>query len=205
MQAIRNEAQGRCSTAPYHSTPARAIRSGVLVREKGNMNTPLIKQLFLSKRLFQLTLVLSLALASAQYAQAQHVMTINSNSDVELETLPTDDEVLESAPTELMLRFSTYVRLVKLTMLDAEENFVNIGFVYNPDVSRVFFLDLPPLPAAKYYTVEWAAIDPANLVARGSFSFSFGPDAEPPSTLFPEEEELAPVIVPDYRLIDQNF
>ena len=159
-----------------------------------------MKTLFL-----RLTLTLMLALLGTQYVQAQHVMTINNNSDVELESSPEDDEVLELAPTELMLRFSTYVRLVKLTMTDPEEQFVNIGFIYNPDVSRVFFLDLPKLEQKDYYTVEWAAIDPENLVARGTFRFSFGPGAAPASTLLPEEEELLPVIVPDYRLIDQNF
>lgn len=157
----------------------------------------------------RMTLAFALAFALSfigiQYAQAQHVMTINNNSDVELESSPEDDEVLESAPKELMMRFSTYVRLVKLTMTDPEEQFVNIGFIYNPDVSRVFFLDLPELEQKDYYTVEWAAIDPENLVARGTFRFSFGPGAAPASTLLPEEEELLPVIVPDYRLIDQGF
>lgn len=159
----------------------------------------------LAKGLLRLTFALCLAFSGAQYVQAQHVMTINNNSDVEIETLPEDDEVLESAPKELMLRFSTYVRLVKLTMRDPDEKLVNIGFIYSPDVSRVFFLDLPDLAPAKYYTVEWAGIDPENLVARGTFSFSFGPDAKPASTLIPVEEELDPVITPDYRLIDQNF
>lgn len=169
------------------------------------MNSPLRTNSLLAKCLLRSTFALCLAFGSAQYAQAQHVMTINSNSDVELESSPVDDEVFESAPKELMLRFSTYVRLVKLTMKDPEEKLVNIGFLYNPDVSRVFFLDLPEIPVTKYYTVEWTAIDPSNLVARGSFSFSFGPDAAPASTLIPVEEELLPVIVPDYRLIDQNF
>ncbi len=153
----------------------------------------------------RLLCALLLAGAFIPSAFAQHVMTINSNSDVEIETSPADDEVMESAPQELMLRFSTYVRLVKLTMTNPEGDFINIGFTYSPDVSRVFFLDLGDLPAAAYYTVEWAAIDPLNLVARGSFSFSFGPGAKPASELIPKEEELEPVIVPDYRLIDQNF
>lgn len=156
-------------------------------------------------RLVRTLLMLAIALSVAPLAQAQHVMVLNSNSSVELESQPEDDEVLETAPQELMLRFSTYVRLVKLTMKDPDEKLVNIGFIYSSDVSRVFFLDMPELPPAPYYTVEWAAIDPENLMARGSFSFSFGPDAAPPSTLIPEEEILEPVIVPDYRLIDQNF
>ncbi len=136
---------------------------------------------------------------------AQHVMTINSNSDVVTETAPVDNAVLAEAPADLMMRFSTYVRLVKLVLKAPGNTPVDIGFRYNPDASRVFFWDLPPLPAADYYTVEWAAIDPVNFVARGSFSFSFGPDARPPSELIPQEEELAPVIVPDFRLIDQGF
>jgi methionine-rich copper-binding protein CopC len=169
------------------------------------MNTSLHTNTPLANGLLQFAFALCLALSGAQYAQAQHVMTINSNSDVELESSPVDDEVLESSPQELMLRFSTYVKLVKLTMKDPEDKFVNIGFIYNPDVSRVFFLDLPELPASPYYTVEWTAIDPSNLVARGSFNFSFGPDAAPPSTLIPEEEVLDPFMAPDYRLIDPNI
>ncbi len=146
-----------------------------------------------------------LILLLSPMASAQHVMTINSNSDVVTETAPIDNAVLAEAPTDLMMRFSTYVRLVKLVLKAPGNTPVDIGFRYNPDASRVFFWDLPPLPAADYYTVEWAAIDPVNFVARGSFSFSFGPDAKPPAELIPREEELAPVIVPDFRLIDQGF
>lgn len=139
------------------------------------------------------------------WTHAQHVMTINSNSDVVTETAPAEDEVLAEAPADLMMRFSTYVRLVKLSLKAPGDEPVDIGFRYDPDASRVFFWNLPPLPAADYYTVEWAAIDPSNFVARGSFSFSFGPNARPPSELIPEEEELAPVIVPDFRLIDRGL
>lgn len=169
------------------------------------MNKQVRTNASLARSILRFTFALCLAFSGAQYAQAQHIMTINSNSDVELESSPVDDEVLESSPKELMLRFSTYVKLVKLTMKNPEEEFVNIGFRYNPDASRVFFLDLPDLAEAAYYTIEWTAIDPSNLVARGSFSFSFGPDAAPPSTLIPVEEELDPFMAPDYRLIDQSF
>lgn len=145
------------------------------------------------------------ALLLAPLTHGQHVMTINSNSDVVTETAPAEDEVLAEAPADLMMRFSTYVRLVKLSLKAPGDEPVDIGFRYDPDASRVFFWNLPPLPAADYYTVEWAAIDPSNFVARGSFSFSFGPNARPPSELIPVEEELAPVIVPDFRLIDRGL
>jgi methionine-rich copper-binding protein CopC len=148
------------------------------------------------------TLLITLLAASSH---AQHVMTINSNSDVVTETAPVENEVLAEAPADLMMRFSTYVRLVKLSLKAPDNEAVDIGFRYDPDASRVFFWNLPPLPAADYYTVEWAAIDSSNFVARGSFSFSFGPNAKPPSELIPVEEELDPVIVPDFRLIDRGL
>jgi len=69
----------------------------------------------------------------------------------------------------------------------------------------VFFWDLLPLPQSDYYAVEWAAVDPDNQIARGSFSFAFGPDAKAPSELMPDVEVLDPVIVPDFRLIDQSL
>jgi methionine-rich copper-binding protein CopC len=139
------------------------------------------------------------------WANAQHVMTINSNRDVVTETAPVEDAVLAEAPADLMMRFSNYVRLVKLSLKAPGDEPVDIGFRYDPDVSRVFFWNLPPLPPADYYTVEWAAIDASNFVARGSFSFSFGPNARPPSELIPVEEELLPVIVPDFRLIERGL
>lgn len=135
---------------------------------------------------------------------AQHVMSLGANlSDVELEPSPGNDEVLASSPQDLMLRFSTYVKLVKLTLKGPDEKLVNIGFRYDPNLSRVFLWQLPELPAADYYTVEWSAIDTLNLIARGTFSFSFGPNAKPASELIPKEEILDHVMVPDFRLLDQ--
>jgi len=153
-----------------------------------------------------LTCVATLVLLMlAPWANAQHVMTINSNSEVVTETAPAEDEILADAPADLMIRFSNYVRLVKLSLKAPDNEPVDIGFRYDPDASRVFFWNLPPLPTAAYYTVEWAAIDASNFVARGSFSFSFGPNARPPSELIPVEEELLPVIVPDFRLIERGL
>src|SRR5690606_39799845 len=63
-------------------------------------------------------------------------------------------DVCSSDLEELMLRFSTYVRLVKLTLKAPDQDIVNIGFRYSPEASRVFFWELPELPDADYYTVE---------------------------------------------------
>lgn len=139
----------------------------------------------------------------APTAYGQHIMDGGASaSDVEMQSTPADDQVLPASPKDLMLRFSTYVRLVKLTLKAPDEDIVEIGFRYSPEASRVFFWELPDLPEADYYTVEWAAIDPANLVARGSFNFSFGSNALPPSQIIPEEEELEHVTVPDFRLLN---
>ncbi|MES3008647.1 MAG: copper resistance protein CopC [Pseudomonadota bacterium] len=159
----------------------------------------------IGSRLYALLVATMLWLAVApQNSFAQHVMgPLGSQSTVVLESSPADDEILPAAPADLMLRFSGYVRLMKLTLKAPGNEPVDIGFRYQPEASRVFFWNLPELPAADYYVVEWAVLDPSNLIARGSFGFSFGPDAQPASTLIPVEEVLNPVIVPDFRLIDQ--
>lgn len=150
-----------------------------------------------------LLLLASFMLAVAPAAFSQHIMGGGAGaSSVEMEPTPSDDQVLASSPEELMLRFSTYVRLVKLTLKAPDQDIVNIGFRYSPEASRVFFWELPELPDADYYTVEWAAIDPTNLVAKGTFNFAFGSDALPPSQVIPQEEELQHVTVPDFRLLN---
>ncbi len=152
---------------------------------------------------FLLAIFLSATLAP-QSSHAQHVMgPLGSQSDVVLESSPANDEILPSSPPDLMLRFSGYVRLMKLTLKAPGNEPIDIGFRYQAEASRVFFWNLPELPAADYYVVEWAVLDPSNLIARGSFGFSFGPNARPASELIPVEEVLNPVIVPDFRLIGQ--
>ncbi len=158
----------------------------------GNRVTGLMLAIFLSASL------------APQSSLAQHVMgPLGSQSDVVLESSPANDEILPSAPADLMLRFSGYVRLMKLTLKAPGNEPIDIGFRYQAEASRVFFWNLPELPAADYYVVEWAVLDPSNLIARGSFGFSFGPNARPASELIPVEEVLNPVIVPDFRLIGQ--
>lgn len=156
-----------------------------------------------SARLILATTIALLCLASTTVF-AQHVMDPNaSSSDVEMESSPANDEILPQSPQDFMLRFSTYVRLVKLSVKGPDGKFVNVNFRYRTDASRVFFWDIPTLPDADYYTVEWAAIDPRNLIARGTFSFSFGPNAQLASELIPEEEVFDHVVTPDYRIQDQ--
>ena len=104
-------------------------------------------------------------------------------------TLPADDAVLDLAPRELSLVFPDNVRLVKLTLRDDNRAWVDIDFRYNPRPRRDYVWKLPELPAAVYYTAEWAILSAGERLIRGSFSFAFGSGAQAPS-LIREAEEL---------------
>ena len=103
-------------------------------------------------------------------------------------TLPADDAVLELAPEALNLVFPDNVRLVKLTLRDEKSAWVDINFRYNPRPRRDYVWNLPELPAAVYYTAEWAILSDREQLIRGSFSFAFGPDALAPSVIREAEE-----------------
>ena len=49
---------------------------------------------------------------------------------------------------------------------------------------------MPVLSPAPYYTADWAILSANDRLIRGSFSFSFGPDAKLPSLVKAAEEEL---------------
>jgi len=99
------------------------------------------------------------------------------------ETEPMDDAVLTRAPAELMLHFPAAVRLVKLTLRNADLDWVDISFRYNPRPGNHFVWRLPPLDEAAYYTADWAILASNDELVRGSFSFAFGSGAEPPSVI----------------------
>ena len=102
---------------------------------------------------------------------------------IETETLPVDDSVLFEAPDELQLEFPYDVRLVKLTLRNELRDWVDIDFRYDPKIQEKFIWNIPELTAATYYTADWAILATNDRLIRGSFSFSFGPDAEAPSVI----------------------
>jgi methionine-rich copper-binding protein CopC len=115
--------------------------------------------------------------------QAQHSHGRRNTVELELQTEPYDDQVLELAPEILILRFTEYVSLVKLTLKVEDMEPIDIGFQFSTAFSRVFIQMIPELESAKYYTAEWAALTSENVVAYGSFLFSFGSDAKKPSSI----------------------
>jgi len=105
-------------------------------------------------------------------------------------TNPLNDAVLPVAPDQITFDFPQTVRLVKLILRNQEREWVDIGFRYDPSSDRNFALALPQLAASTYYIAEWAILAPNERLVKGSFSFSFGPGAEPPSRVKEAEELL---------------
>ncbi len=109
---------------------------------------------------------------------------------IETETSPLNDSVLSEAPDHLTLAFSYAVRLVKLTLQNQLRDWVDISFRYDPRTQKNFLWEIPELDAATYYTADWAVLGENDRLIRGSFSFSFGPDAEAPSVIKAAEAVL---------------
>lgn len=99
------------------------------------------------------------------------------------ESIPPDDAVLIDIPTHLDLHFGRQVRLVKLVLYDDQKDWVDISFRYNPRPADQFSWQIPMLAPADYYTADWAILGENEQLIRGSFSFTFGNDAEPPSVI----------------------
>ncbi len=117
-------------------------------------------------------------------------------------TTPDDDAVLSQAPREILLQFPEQVRLVKLTLHNETHDWVDIDFRYDPRPGNRFVWALPGLQETAYYTAAWAILGANDELVRGSFSFAFGPDAEPPSSLRPALESPGQV-GPDGSIIRQ--
>ena len=97
------------------------------------------------------------------------------------ETTPANNSVLTLAPNQLLLAFPEQVRLVKLTLHNELRDWVDIHFRYNPATIDNFSWSLPALQSATYYTADWAILSLNERLVKGTFSFAFGPGAEPPS------------------------
>ncbi len=133
--------------------------------------------------------LLSIGLWHAAFAQTQadpyHQDEDVTGISLETETSPADDSVLSGAPEHLRLVFPYGVRLV-----NELRDWVDISFRYDPKVQEIFLWDIPQLNAATYYTADWAVLAENDRLVRGSFSFSFGPDAEAPSVTKAAEQLL---------------
>ncbi|MBL4891141.1 MAG: copper resistance protein CopC [Rhizobiaceae bacterium] len=156
------------------------------------------------KPLVSLLLSLSFlfSLLSSSLVLGQHVMPgMSEGGGLQLSTVPADDEVVAKAPQSIMLNFESEVRLVKLALKETKQGEILIDFRYNPAVGMQYMQLLPSLAAADYYKVEWAALDASGKLVKGSFYFSFGDDAKPPSEYLNEMDHEMMIMSPDYRLL----
>lgn len=133
---------------------------------------------------------------------AQHDMHSMDNAGQDMvTTMPGNNEVLAAAPTEVMLHFEKPKTLVKLVVKDPAANFVDINFRFDPRPSQHFARALPALAPQDYYSVEWAILDDDGALVKGTFYFSFGADAKPPSFYLDQMEHEMHIMAPDYRLL----
>ena len=146
----------------------------------------MVNSVKLNSRLSALLLCLALLCSSSVYPQVTCTGAYQEAADstgiaAKTKTSPPDDSVLDSAPKTLDLLFPQGVRLVKLTLHNDRRDWVDISFRYTPEVNKTYVWNLPDLQLATYYTADWAILGASEQLVRGSFSFSFGSGAEPPS------------------------
>jgi len=138
---------------------------------------------------------------SSSLSSAQHE-THGMSGSGHVMTMPDNDEILNSAPESITLLFESDVVLLKLALREPGQGKepIDIGFRYRPGAGVRFIQPLPILPIADYYTVEWAAFDANAGLIKGTFYFSFGDNAHPPSAYRNQMEHRMEVLSPDYRL-----
>lgn len=98
-------------------------------------------------------------------------------------TFPQDDAVLLEQPRMLVVSFRVNVQLLKLALYTDKNDWIDMGFQWDPGQSdNNFVFPIPTeLPAAEYYTAEWSVVGEDRRFMKGEFKFAFGPDAIAPS------------------------
>ncbi len=129
--------------------------------------------------LIRILFILFIGLALPLNSSAQHSHGILTPGV----TFPQDDAVLNTPPQMITMSFRVDVKLLKLALYTAEEEWINIGFTYEPErLNHNFVLPLPfELPASEYYIARWSVTDERRRLLSGEFKFAFGDDAIPPS------------------------
>lgn len=152
---------------------------------KGTPSTNCLVEIYLrhSIRQYFLSLFAIFTLLLCESAYAQHSHGRRRAIEIEHETIPIHDQVLEKAPNDVIIRFNEYLRLIKITLKAEDREMIDIGFQFSTATSRVFIQSVPELAEAAYYTVEWAALNSNNVMVSGFFCFSFGPNAQVPTTI----------------------
>lgn len=139
-----------------------------------------------------LSLILVLGFSSSALAQHSHgVLTPGV-------TFPKDDSVIDEPPKLITMSFRVNVQLMKLALYTADDEWINIGFTYDPNNNnRSFVYPITgEIPASRYYTARWSVLDENRKMINGEFRFAVGDGAIPPSETIESEysdiEEVLP-------------
>lgn len=91
--------------------------------------------------------------------------------------------MLRDPPQMITMSFRVDVVLLKLALYTANDEWINIGFQYDPNrMHHSFVYPLPTeLPVSEYYIARWSVTDDRKRLVNGEFKFSYGPGAIPPS------------------------
>jgi methionine-rich copper-binding protein CopC len=89
---------------------------------------------------------------------------------------PADGAVMREAPAALALGFTEDVQLLKLVLVDAGGEAVDINFMPSGDAYKNFNIALPALKAAAY-KVSWTVLGKDGHKVEGSLGFVVDPQA----------------------------
>jgi len=86
-------------------------------------------------------------------------------------TSPENKAVLQEAPEALTLSFKSAVRLMKVTLLDTNEEVVKTDFKPSATAAKSFSVDLPELSVGKYQA-NWMMMGKDGHKMKGRFEFT---------------------------------
>ncbi|MGI5309802.1 copper resistance CopC family protein [Rheinheimera sp. WS51] len=95
--------------------------------------------------------------------------TVSAHVDL-TETVPADEAMLMQSPATLKLTFSAPVRMMKLSLIDAEKKAVKFGFAASATAASEFEWPLPPLKSGEYQ-VSWIVMGQDGHKMTGDYSF----------------------------------
>ncbi|QBL09645.1 copper resistance protein CopC [Rheinheimera sp. D18] len=100
--------------------------------------------------------------------------TVSAHVDL-TETVPADEAMLMQSPTMLKLTFSGPVRMMKLSLTDAEKNAVKFGFTPSATTASEFEWPLPSFKSGNYQ-VSWIVMGEDGHKMSGDYGFMFHGD-----------------------------
>jgi len=94
-------------------------------------------------------------------------------------TSPTNEQVLNTSPEKLILTFKGSVRLMKVVLLDSEEETLETDFKPSAKAGKTFDIGIPSLTAGNY-AVHWTSMGKDGHKIKGDFSFKISTENKTP-------------------------